>query len=174
MFQSLRPNNQIYILNKEKSSFDIGSVVNVSIPMPKYTIPNTFGNQEMTVDILVKVNNQDINYQKIPATLDIADFGNNIVISDSKEAMGSEILSFKQKSIDAINSLDWHKQNINNCDTFMEKLNPDFAMKQAQQKEINDLKIQVNKMTESISDLMKANQDLIKQIKIQNYENVGN
>lgn len=56
----------------------------------------------------------------------------------------------------------------------MEKLNPDFAMKQAQQKEINDLKIQVNKMTESISDLMKANQDLIKQIKIQNYENVGN
>lgn len=106
MFQSLRPNNQIYILNKEKSSFDIGSVVNVSVPMPKYTIPNTFGNQEMTVDILVKVNNQDVNYQKIPATLDIADFGNNIVISDSKEAMGSEILSFKQKSIDAINSLD--------------------------------------------------------------------
>lgn len=69
--------------------------------MPKYPVQPMFGQpQEMVVDIVVKVNNQDITYQKIPANLDIADFNNsNIVLSDNREAMNSEIASLKQKSI---------------------------------------------------------------------------
>ena len=85
MFQSLRPNNQIFILHKDKSLLEVGSVVSVSMPTPKYPVPQVFGQpQEMVVDIVVKVNNQDITYQKLPANLEIADFGTNgIVISDN-------------------------------------------------------------------------------------------
>lgn len=145
MFQSLRPNNQVFILHKDRAVLETGSVVSVSTPMPKYPVQPMFGQpQEMVVDIVVKVNNQDITYQKIPANLDIADFNNsNIVLSDNREAMNSEISSLKQKSIAIINSIDFHKEMISNCDKILSELNPEFAEKQQQQLEINSLKTQM-------------------------------
>jgi hypothetical protein len=178
MFQSLRPNNQIFILHKDKPLLEVGSVVSVSMPTPKYPVPPVFGQtQEMVVDIVVKVNNQDITYQKLPANLEIADFGTNgIVISDNKLAMNSEIMSLKQKSVDAINNVNFHQQVVTTCDKILSDLNPEFAEKQQQQAEINELKSQVGDLTREISNLMQMNKDLIAQLKQGglNNENVGN
>ena len=176
MFQSLRPNNQIFILHKDKPLLEVGSVVSVSIPSPKYPVPQVFGQpQEMVVDIVVKVNNQDVTYQKLPANLDIADFGNNgIVISDNKLAMNSEIMSLKQKSVDAINNVNFHQQVIANCDKMLSDLNPEFAEKQQQQAEINELKTQVSDLTRDISSLMQMNKDLIAQLKRNKKEDNSN
>nr|DAE20048.1 MAG TPA: hypothetical protein [CrAss-like virus sp. ctYsL76] len=167
MFQSLRPNNQVFILHKDRAVLETGSVVSVSSPMPKYPVQPMFGQpQEMVVDIVVKVNNQDITYQKIPANLDIADFNNsNIVLSDNREAMNSEISSLKQKSIAIINSIDFHKEMIANCDKILSELNPEFAEKQQQQLEINTLKTQMGEMAKSITELMSMNKKLISQLK---------
>jgi hypothetical protein len=166
MFQSLRPNNQVFILHKDRAILETGSVVSVSTPMPKYPVQPMFGQpQEMVVDIVVKVNNQDITYQKIPANLDIADFNNsNIVLSDNREAMNSEIASLKQKSIAIINSIDFHKEMISNCDKILSELNPEFAEKQQQQLEINSLKTQMGEMAKSITELMSMNKKLISQL----------
>jgi hypothetical protein len=180
MFQSLRPNNQIFILHKDKALLEVGSVVSVSIPTPKYPVPQVFGQpQEMVVDIVVKINNQDVTYQKLPANLDIADFGNNgIVLSDNKLAMNSEIMSLKQKSVDVLNSIDFHQKMITSCDKMLSDLNPEFAEKQQQQAEINELKTQVNDLTVNINNLMQINKDLIAQLKREknqeSYENVRN
>lgn len=156
MFQSLRQNNQIYILHKDKPELETGSIISVSIPAPKWPNQPLFGtNQEMVVDILAKVNGQDVTYQKIPANLDIADFGNGgIVLSDNKEAMNSEIMSLKQKSLDLINSVDYHKEVVENCDKLLTSLNPEFAERQQQQDEIKALKEQVALMANSISSLI--------------------
>lgn len=180
MFQSLRPNNQIFVLHKDKSLLEVGSVVSVSMPTPKYPVPQVFGQpQEMVVDIVAKINNQDITYQKLPANLDIADFGNNgIVIADNKLAMNSEIMSLKQKSVDVLNNVSYHQQMIANCDKMLSDLNPEFAEKQQQQAEINELKTQVHDLTKGMSELMRVNKDLIAQLKRdqnrESYENVGN
>lgn len=180
MFQSLRPNNQIFILHKDTSLLEVGSVVSVSMPTPKYPVPQVFGQpQEMVVDIVAKVNNKEVTYQKLPASLDIADFGNNgIVVADNKLAMNSEIMSLKQKSVDALNSVEYHQQVIANCDRMLSELNPEFAEKQQQQAEINELKTQVHDLTKGMSELMRVNKDLIAQLKRdqnrESYENVGN
>ena len=180
MFQSLRPNNQIFILHKDTSLLEVGSIVSVSMPTPKYPVPQVFGQpQEMVVDIVAKINNKDVTYQKLPANLDIADFGNNgIVVADNKLAMNSEIMSLKQKSVDALNSVEYHQQVIANCDRMLSELNPEFAEKQQQQAEINELKAQVHDLTRGMSDLMQMNKDLISQLKRNNtdnsHENVGN
>jgi predicted RNase H-like nuclease (RuvC/YqgF family) len=149
------------------------------MPAPKYPVPQVFGQpQEMVVDIVAKVNNQDVTYQKLPASLDIADFGSNgIVVADNKIAMNSEIMSLKQKSVDALNNIDYHHKVIANCDKMLSDLNPEFAEKQQQQAEINELKTQVNELTRGMSDLMQMNKDLIAQLKRNNtdsHENVGN
>ena len=156
MFQNLRVGNTIYVLNKENGlSLEKGTVMNVSLPVPKYPLATTFGNQEMLVDIVIKINNQEITYQKLPANSDIADFGNTgIVLSTSKEAINSEIVSLKTKSEDIINSIDYHKNIINDCDKLLSELNPDFAERQKQQDEIKALKDQIALMANSISSLI--------------------
>ena len=167
MFQSLRPNNQVFILHKDRALLETGSVVSVSTPVPKYPVQPMFGQpQEMVVDLVVKVNNQDITYQKLPATLDIADFGNsNIVLSDSREAMNSEITSLKQKSVTILNSIDFHKDMITNCDRILSESNPEFAEKQQQQLEINTLKTQMGELSKNMTELMELNKKLMLQIK---------
>ena len=49
--------------------------------------------------------------------MDIADFGQNgnIVVSCSRDAMNNEVASMKQKSIDIINSMDFHNSVIAGC-----------------------------------------------------------
>ena len=160
MFQNLRQGNQIYILHKDnKPTLETGSVVSVSLPMPKYHVPPVFGQQqEMVVDIVAKVNNADTTFQKLPASADIADFGSSgIVISASREAMNAEVVSLKNKSIDAINSVDYHKGVIDGCDIILSGLHPEYAERQQQPAEINDIKAQM-------AELIKINKDLMSRL----------
>lgn len=156
MFQSLRPNNQIYILHKDKPLLETGTVISVSAPSPKYPVQPMFGqSQEMVVDIIAKVNNQDITYQRIPANLEVADFGNNnIVLSDNKEAMNSEIMCLKQRSVDIIDSIEYHKNLVAECDKLLTSLNPDLAEKTAQKERIDSLELKMQ-------ELMDMNRQLI-------------
>ena len=169
MFQSVRPNSQIYIFHKgDNPSLEIGQIVNQPILKPKYQIPASFGQpQEMVVDITVKINEQTNTYMGLPAQLDIADTfsnGESIVVADSKEAMNSEIISLKQKSIDLINSIDFHRNLISSCDKILAELNPEFAEKQAQKEEISTLKSQMTEMSKNIEELMNSNRRLIEQL----------
>lgn len=174
MFQSVRPNSPIYVFHKgDNPRIETGYVVNQPIPKPKYQIPPTFGQpQEMIVDLVVKLNDITVNYNSIPASLDIADSysnGENIVISDSKDAINAEIISLKQKSIDIINSVDYHKTLINNYDKILSEFNPDVAEKQAQQKEIADLRLQMTEMSRNMALLIEQLKN-----KETKHENVGN
>lgn len=163
-FQNLRPSNQVFILHKEgKPYIEKGTVVSVSMPTPKYPIPQQFGQApEMVVDLVVKVGEQNVTYQKLPANQDIADFGNTgmQVVSTSRDAMNAEVMSIKQKSIDIINSVSYHQELIIGCDTILQTLNPEYAEKQQQQAEINGLKEQMQVMSKSMNELVSLIADL--------------
>ena len=160
MFQSVRPNSPIYVLHKgDNPRLETGYVVNQPVPKPKYQMPNAFGQpQELVVDLVIKLNDITVNMNAIPAQLDIADSysnGENLVISDSREAMNSEILSLKQKSIDIINSAPYHKSLVNTYDKLLSDFNPEMAEKQAQQKEISELRAQMDEMSRNMVLLIK-------------------
>lgn len=151
MFQNLRAGSSIYILNKTNAPvMETGTIASVSAPVPKYTVPPVFGQpQEMTVDLVVKVNGQEQTFQKVPASADIADFGfNGIVISDSRDAMNAEVVNLKSRSIETINSVDFHKGVVDSCNKILENLNPEYAERQAQQNDINSLKMQMQELME--------------------------
>lgn len=163
MFQSLRPSNQFYILHKDAVPYlEVGSVVSVSAPMPKFAFPQTFGQpQEMVVDVVARVNDNNVTFQKLPANQEIADFGNNgaIVVATSKEAMNAELSSLRQKSIDIINSVNFHKSVIDGCDKTLRELNPEYAQKQRRAEEINTLKQGMEEMRQNMANLMKMQQE---------------
>ena len=160
MFQSVRPNSPIYILHKgDNARLETGYVVNQPIPKAKYPIPHNFGQpQEMIVDLIVKLNDTTVNYNSLPAQADISDSysnGENITISDSRDAMNAEIVSAKQKSIDVINSVGYHKSLIEQYDKLLSDFNPEVAEKQAQQQEIASLREQMNEMTKNMALLVE-------------------
>ncbi len=160
MFQSVRPNSPIYVLHKgDNARLETGYVINQPIPKPKYQIPHNFGQpQEMIVDLVVKLNDTTVNYNSLPAQADISDSysnGENIVISDSREAMNAEIVSAKQKSIEIINSIGYHKALIEQYDKLLSDFNPEVAEKQAQQQEIASLRAQMNEMTKNMALLVE-------------------
>lgn len=163
MFQNLRENNQIYILHKDASPYlEIGSVVRVTAPIPKFPIPQTFGQpQEMIVDMVVRVNGNEVTLQKLPASAEVASttMGGNVTIAASRDAMNAEVSAMKQKSIDHLSSIDYHRGVVDGCDKLLLQLNPEFAEKQRQQEEINELKTQMGEMARTMTALM----DTIKQ-----------
>ena len=174
MFQSIRPNSPIYVFYKGDSPrIAVGQVVNQSAVRPKYTVPTAYGQpQDLIIDFSIKLGEQVCKFTNIPANVDIADAfcdGESVIISASKDAMNAEILNMKQKSIDVINSIDYHKSFISKCDKLLMDLNPDFAEKQSQKEEIASLK-------KSVEELIESNRKLMEQLsqKQVNYENVGN
>ena len=152
-FQNLRNNHQIYILHKDANPvLEIGKITNVSIPVPKYG--NTSMYNDLVLDITADVEGKSTNFQKLPATSEIADFGNNIVVAVSKEAMNSEVMSMKQRSLDIINSVEQHRSIIQGCDEILQTLNPEIAEKQRQEQENKALREEINSLKEMFSEFM--------------------
>ncbi len=96
MFQGLRQSSLFYILDKggEKPTLRIGQVISVSNPQQKYPsyMPGQTPTLETTVDVKVQVEDQQVNFEKLPSTAQIVTLGNEgVVVSDSREAMCAEI-----------------------------------------------------------------------------------
>lgn len=163
MFQTLRANSPIYILHKDATPYvETGSVVSVSAPMPKFPMPtHQFGAPtEMVVDVVARVNGQTLTFQKLPANKEVEDSSaNGLVISTSRDAMNSEVAAIKQRSIDILNSTEYHKSLIIGCDKILESLNPEYAEKQRQAEEINLLKSQLGDMSSKFDRLMSMLQE---------------
>lgn len=152
-FQNLRNNHQIYILHKGAiPTLEIGKITYVSVPVPKYGTNNMYN--DLVLDMTVEVDGKSTNFQKLPANNEIADFGNNIVVATSKEAMNNEVLSMKQRSMDILNSLEQHQSIIEGCDEILQVLNPEIAEKQRQEQENRALREEINSLKEMFSDFI--------------------
>ena len=152
-FQNLRNNHQIYILHKDDApTLELGKVTHVSVPVPKYGTNSMYN--DLVLDITVEVDGKTTNFQKLPANSEIADFGNNVVIAISKEAMNSEVASMKQRSLDILNSIEQHQSIINGCDEILKVLNPEIAEKQRQEQENKALREEINSLKEMFSEFM--------------------
>lgn len=158
MFSNLRTNSQIYILHRDATPYiEIGQVVSVSQPRPRYQTNNYISPQEQVVDVVVGINGNNITLQSLPANLDVADQGTingSLFISTSRDAMNTEINSMRQKSLDIINSVEHHKKVIQDCELLLQRLNPEFAEQKQQKQEIDMLKSQMSEIMAGMKDLM--------------------
>lgn len=99
---------------------------------------------------------KELSWQKLPAMGDIADFGNNIVVSCNKEAMNSEVSSMKQRSLDIINSIETHQSIIKGCDEILSQLNPEIVEKQRQEQENKALREEINSLKEMFKEFINT------------------
>ena len=158
MFSNLRTNSQIYVLHRDAEPYiEIGQVVSVSQPRPRYPSSNFMSPQETIVDVVISVNGNNITLQSLPANLDVADQGTlngSLFITTSRDAMNVEVNSMRQKSLDIINSVDRHKKIVQDCEVLLQRLNPEFAEQKQQKQEIDMLKTQMSEMMSGMKELM--------------------
>jgi ribosomal protein L21E len=167
MFQGVRQNTPFYILEKgDEVKLKIGHVVSVSNPQPKYN--NQFGvgpaysnQQEMFVDIKVRVGEETMEFKQLSANMTIANTS-NLVVSDSKEAMSVEVEGLLRNSKQIIESVPYHEKVIKACDEMLCELNPQFAKEKEQEEKIGMLEDKIvniddklNRMFDMLSDTLK-------------------
>jgi ribosome-associated translation inhibitor RaiA len=159
MFSALRQGSSFFILDKTNvPKLKIGSVVSVSQPMPKYNNTYVPGHNytETVVDVVVKVNEEELKFEKLPSNLSIANFGQSgIVVSESKEAMNGEVESMLRNSKNIIESVPYHKDVLVACDEMMKELNPQLAKEKEQEQKIAMLENRMGGMESTLQDIHK-------------------
>lgn len=159
MFSALRQGSSFFILDKTNvPKLKIGSVVSVSQPMPKYNNTYVPGHNytETVVDVVVKVNEEELKFEKLPSNLSIANFGQTgIVVSESKEAMNGEVESMLRNSKNIIESVPYHKDVLIACDEMMKELNPQLAKEKEQEQKIAMLENRMGGMESTLQDIHK-------------------
>ena len=157
MFQGLRPNSIFYVLDKgENPSLKIGQVVSVSNPQPKFPTynPGQFNPQPMdtTVDVVVKLPNEQMEFKQLPSNMQIAN-SENLVVSESREAMDAEVEAMYRNSKEIVESEPYHKKVMEECAKMRAVLNPQIAKDRQQEEDINNLKSEVSGMKGTLTDI---------------------
>lgn len=181
-----RQGSPFYILHKDAKPYvEQGQVVSVTAPMPVIgQIGQTIGQvgqaglgQPITysVDIMVKVGEQTMNFQKLPANLDSADFaGNgNMFVSCTREGINDEIRSMHKQSADIIASIPFHQDRMQTLDAIYSQLNPEVAEAEQRQKEMAGLQQQYNELNNQFQELAKQNRELIAELKAERASSRG-
>lgn len=152
MFSTLRQNSPIYILDKKDSPvLKKGIIESVS---PQRSKSGSFYGQplDMVVDIVVNVDSTKEEFKNIPASFSIANDG-NLVISESKEAMSTEVDSMLSISKQILESVDYHQEVIEKCEQILKDLNPQFAKDKLQEEKINSLEERIGGVENTLGDI---------------------
>lgn len=168
MFQGLRQNGLFYILEKgDDLRLRVGQVVSVSNPQPKYgqfNTPNFGGQPEMTVDVRVKVDDETMDFKQLSASASIANSG-NVVVSDSKEAMSSEVEGLLRTSKGILDSVPYHEKMLVSCDNILRDLNPSFKKEKEQEEKIGALEDRMVGIEGTLGEMMSMLSNALGQTK---------
>ena len=136
MFSALRQGSVVYILEKgENPVLKVGQVV--SITQPNYS--SNFLMNGSTIDINVKVNNQNMDFKNVPSSQSVANY-NNAIITETRELMSNEVDNMLQSSRSIVDSVTYHNNIITSCENILKELNPRFAKEKERDEDINNLK----------------------------------
>lgn len=152
MFSALRQNSIVYILDKKDSLvLKKGQVVSITAPRPK--INGVYSNPlDTVVDMEVKVGESTELFKNIPSNLSIVNDG-NMVISETREAMCTEVESMLASSKQVIESIPYHKKVLSTCDEILKELNPQFAKEKLQEEKISNLETKMSGMESTLSNI---------------------
>ena len=157
MFSSSRQGGFIYVLSKgERPTVKIGQIESVSSPVPKYPTYNPsvpYSPQpEMLIDIKVRCGEEVLDFQKLPANGEMFAYP-NVIVSEKKEAIISEVEAMMQTSKQIVESVSYHNSVIESCDSILKELNPQFAKEKQHEDRINSLELEVKSVKDGLGDI---------------------
>ena len=145
MLNNLRQGTNVYVLEKTNDGLFLkeGKIVNI--------LPSMGG-----IDINVNVDDVNYEFKQVPYGQSVARYG-NVIVSETKEGILSEITKLKEISEGIINqdNIAYHTKLVKECDLLMRQLNPIYDKEQKRDEEIDLLKKQMSVMSDSLANIEK-------------------
>ena len=165
MFSALRQSGTVYILTKgDTPALKTGVVQSVTSPVTKFgtqLMPGQF-QQDTVIDLTVKVGDELLTFKQLPSASVIASSG-NMVVSESRDAMAAEVENMMRTSKEVLESVDYHRNALEACESIMCSLNPRLAEEKEQkgkietlERKIGGIEASLENMTEMLSKALKS------------------
>lgn len=153
MFSGLNQGSRVYILNKTNGiEFKIGEIVGATTP-----VFATDGTNMMVVNLKVKVDGSNVDYNNIPANNTSVSYSNgNLIIAESKQTIQSEVEATLQHANYVIEHIEDYKNQITKCEEVLKELNPQFAKDKARDERIAGIENEVAGMKGDIAKILAA------------------
>lgn len=153
MFSGLNQGSRVYILNKTNGiEFKIGEIVGTTTP-----VFATDGTNMMVVNLKVKVDGNNVDYNNIPANNTSVSYNNgNLIIAESKQTIQSEVEATLQHANYVIEHIEDYKNQITKCEEVLKELNPQFAKDKARDERIAGIENEVAGMKGDIAKILAA------------------
>lgn len=114
-----------------------------------------FGN--MVVNLKVKVDGSNVDYNNIPANNTSVSYNNgNLIIAESKQTIQSEVEATLQHANYVIEHIEDYKNQITKCEEVLKELNPQFAKDKARDERIAGIENEVAGMKGDIAKILAA------------------
>lgn len=157
MISALVPGNNLYILyTKDTPVLKIGEVVSKTEPVPTY---NSFGANynDTKFNLVVKIDNEQVEFKNISGIAStMNDPSSGIFISETPEAMITEITNKSTISRKHIDSTPYHENALVAYDKMLKELNPRYAKEQKMDEDIANLKNRQDAMDDKLDKILKA------------------
>ena len=125
---------------------------------PTYNPSVSLGtNMQTVVDITTRIDDEKKEFC-VPANLSLHTYG-DYTLSESKEAMISEVDSLLQSDKDVLDSIDRRKENISAYEKILKTLNPVYAKEQERDLAITDLSQRMDGLQDTLARLEQLLKD---------------
>lgn len=153
MFSALRENNPIYLLYRggKKPELRTGTIVGVSSPMAKSVVQYP---PETEVSITARFNDEQVVFEHVPSNLSITEYKPGVVISESREAMASEVEGMLRSSQMVLDSMDYHKGVSESCEEMLKTLNPRFAKDKENDERLDTMDKKIDALAKGMDEMM--------------------
>lgn len=157
MISALVPGNNLYVLyTKDTPVLKIGEVVSKTEPVPTY---NSFGANynDTKFNLVVRIDNEQVEFKNISGLAStMNDPSSGIFISETPEAMITEITNKSTISRKHIDSTPYHENALIAYDKMLKELNPRYAKEQKMDEDIANLKNRQDAMDGKLDQILKA------------------
>ena len=151
----MRQSGTVYILTKgDTPALKTGVVQSVTSPVTKFgtqLMPGQF-QQDTVIDLTVKVGDELLTFKQLPSASVIASSG-NMVVSESRDAMVAEVENMMRTSKEVLESVDYHRNALEACESIMCSLNPRLAEEKEQKEKIETLERKLGGIEDTVGDL---------------------
>ncbi len=124
----------------------MGEVSFVSNPAPVYN-PVAMLAPKTSIDIKVVAAGKEYEFNQLPGDMSVFSYGpNSAVVSDSKEAIISEITAYRDQKQQAVDEHDTNVMIVNDCNAALRELNPQLKKEAEQAEKIEMLERRFDKL----------------------------
>lgn len=160
MFQGLRENGTIYILDKTNivPKLSVGIIEKMSDVYSRYgtpTMPMMSQPMDGVIDFTLRIGNDTAELKKIPANQSVCspEGQPNIVVSDNREAILAEVANIKRQRQEVVDAYEPSVKALAACEEMELILNPQLAKEQQREEEINNLKEKIGGIESSLGNI---------------------